>query len=87
MEENQIRLVGNRLKTLRHSLNINQRDFAKSLERTQKEVSAWETGKQLIPLAIVFKIKQLHGIPIGYFDPEDEKYVKEVFSNTLSKIQ
>ena len=87
MDKNEIKLVGNRLKTLRHALNINQRDFAKRLERTQKEVSSWETGKQLIPFAIVFKIKQLYDIPIGYFDPEDEKYVKEVFSNALSKLQ
>lgn len=83
MDEERTRLVGNRLKTLRHSLNINQRDFAKSLERTQKEVSSWETGKQLIPFAIIFKIKDLHDVPIGYFDPDDDLYVGKVLSKTL----
>ena len=34
MEEKKIKQVGGRLKILRHHLDINQRDFAKKLDKT-----------------------------------------------------
>ena len=77
--------VGNRLKMLRHSLNLTQSEFAKQIDRTQREVSAWENGKKLIPFAIVFKIKELYSIPIGFFDPQDDSYLGKVLSQTLQR--
>ena len=71
--------IGNRLKILRHFLNLTQLDFAKQINRTQREVSTWENGKKLMPLFILFTIKQLYDVPIGYFDPEDDKYFAKVF--------
>jgi len=75
--------IGKRLKTLRHSLDVNQSELAERLERTQREVSDWENGRKLIPLSIIFKIKKLYTVPIGYFDPEDDSYLGRVFSTTL----
>lgn len=37
----------NRLIELRHEKGINQREFAKSIDRTQAAVSRWEKGLQI----------------------------------------
>ena len=72
--------VGNRLKMLRHSLDLSQAEFAEKVDRTQREISNWEKGKKLIPLLILFRIKELYKVPIGYFDPDDNSHFEKVFA-------
>ena len=84
MDEKELAVqVGKRLKTLRHSLDINQSKLAEMLGRTQREVSNWENGVKLVPSLIMFKIKSLYDVPITYFDPEDELSLGKVLSMTM----
>lgn len=58
--------IGSRLRSLRESLELNQRDFAKKLGTTSNSYSRYEAGKIEIPLAILVNISKTFEISLDW---------------------
>ena len=56
----------NRLKSFRESLNLNQQDFADSLNTTQAVISRYEQGTRTPTVDFLFKLLQLYQTDVNW---------------------
>ena len=56
----------NRLKSFRESLNLNQQDFADSLNTTQAVISRYEQGTRSPTVDFLFKLLQLYQTDVNW---------------------
>ena len=68
------KIIGQKIKLLRIQKEITQQKLAKLLECSQPELSAWETGKTLIPMKYFIKLPKILGVTMDYFDPEKDVF-------------
>lgn len=59
--------VGFNLRFLRKKYKITQKEIATATGRTQQSFSRYETGKTIIPVAIICIIHKRYGIPLEEF--------------------
>lgn len=63
----EVRLIGERLKQARESLNLSQRAFGNSLGLPGPEsISRWERGQAFPPTEILLQVYEKHGISIEW---------------------
>ena len=60
--------LGRKLKMIRTSNDLSQREFAKKINADQAGVSGWERGERLISTKYLFRIHEVFGISLGVFD-------------------
>jgi len=63
---NQIEL-GQRIRQARERISMSQEKFAEAIERDQKAISEYETGKRKIAAIEIPHIAAVLGVPISYF--------------------
>ena len=59
-------MFGNRVKSLRQSLGLNQIEFGKTLNVTKQSVSNWENGNIQPSIDMLIKIAELFSVSIDY---------------------
>jgi len=64
--------IGTKIKVLRAKHSINQTELAKGLGTTQRSISKWETGKNMIDLESLLAICRIFDISLSHFDPKEE---------------
>ena len=66
-------VFGIRLKEMRNSRNISQKEFAEEIGTSESNVSKWESGKSTPPTDTIKKIAKYYNRPISYFFGEDSQ--------------
>lgn len=64
-----------RLKELRKSKNLTQKDISKKLEISPTLYSIYESGKKEIPISILSKIAQIYHTSIDFIVEETDEIV------------
>lgn len=59
-------MFGNRVKSLRQSLGLNQIEFGKTLNVTKQSVSNWENGNIQPSIDMLIKIAQTYSVSTDY---------------------
>lgn len=84
---------GDKIKTLRQSLNLTQDDFAKKIGTRQGNVFRWESGEALISTFFIEKIFQEFGVRIACWDEKPDTssnnmqpVTKEEFNTTMLQL-
>jgi len=73
---NQIEL-GQRIRQARERISMSQEKFAEAIERDQKAISEYETGKRKIAAIEMPHIAAVLGVPISYSIPSPKFRVHE----------
>ncbi len=66
MQNFDIKIFGERLKSLRQEKNIGQNLLAKELQLSNASISYWETGKQIPTAEAVFKLARYFEVTSDY---------------------
>ena len=66
-EENIDEIIGNKIRTRRHALGINQTDLGKKLGVTFQQVQKYEKGSNKIVASKLFKLSSEMDVPMSYF--------------------
>lgn len=62
------KVISKKLKLMRVNLGLTQKEFAQKLGTTQFQISAWETGKWIVSTEYLYKICEVFGMRLEYFD-------------------
>ncbi len=91
MKSSKAKALGYRLKMIRASKNVKQKDLAEKLSVSQAYVSDLEAGKRMIPSDTLFQLAEIFDIGLESFDIRkelaEEKDFKKEFLDMKKKIE
>jgi transcriptional regulator with XRE-family HTH domain len=77
------KIIGERIRTLRESLNLNQEDIADQIGMRRTSITNIEAGRQRLPIDTLYAIAGMLGVSVFDLLPENhpDKEVSEAFFN------
>ncbi len=84
MKSDKAKALGYRLKMLRVSGGVKQKDLAKQLEVSQSYISDLESGRRMIPTETLFQLAEIFSVGLDYFDIRQE--IKEIDLSECQEI-
>lgn len=76
--ENELKVVGHRLKLLRMEHNVSQTDLAKEIGMSQTNLSNMESGRTAVTIQNLFKIREVLGCKMSDFFVDFDGEVQDV---------
>lgn len=65
--------LGRKVKQLRQTLNLTQKEFAEKMDINQRYLSVWENGKFVISTSNLIKLHLVFHVSLSFFDIEKKE--------------